>query len=87
MEASAVVFFGISAFSPPARNKVLNIRSGFNPFRPMSYALNQVTSASAKPRFAGRQPSIRGGVPRVTTRPVRNGCGKRGFPLEGVLSK
>jgi glutamyl-tRNA reductase len=45
----------------------------------------QVTSASAKPRFAGRQPSIRGGVPRVTTWPVRNGPGKRGFPPCGVL--
>jgi hypothetical protein len=28
----------------------------------------QVMSASAKPRLAGRQPSIRGGVPRVRTR-------------------
>jgi len=45
----------------------------------------QVTSASAKPRFAGRQPSSRGGVPRVTTWPVRNGPGKRGFPRCGVL--
>ncbi|VXB22938.1 hypothetical protein ARTHRO8AJ_160092 [Arthrobacter sp. 8AJ] len=63
------------------RNKALNNCRGFNPGRPMSYAFMQVTSASAKPRFAGRQPSIRGGVPRVTTRPVRSGCGKRGFPV------
>ncbi|MDQ0800671.1 selenocysteine lyase/cysteine desulfurase [Arthrobacter sp. SLBN-112] len=51
----------------------------------MFYAFIQVTSASAKPRFAGRQPSIRGGVPRVTTRPVRSGYGKRGFHHAGVL--
>lgn len=30
----------------------------------------KVTSASAKPRFAGRQPSFRGGVPRVKTWPA-----------------
>lgn len=71
MGASAVVFFDKSPGVRARRNKSLNIRAGFKPPRTMSYALKQVTSASAKPRFAGRQPSIRGGVPRVTTRPVR----------------
>ncbi|KSU72692.1 hypothetical protein AS031_15600 [Pseudarthrobacter enclensis] len=41
--------------------------------------LAQVMSASAKPRLAGRQPSIRGGVPRVRTWPSGKGPdGKRG---------
>src|SRR5690606_32396955 len=45
------------------------------------YDQQQVTSASVKPRLAGRQPSIRGGVPRVMTRPDTNRCtGKRGPP-------
>ena len=37
-------------------------------------------SASAKPRLAGRQPSHRGGVPRVRTWPVvaTRRAGKRG---------
>ena len=33
-----------------------------------SYHRQQVMSASAKPRLAGRQPSFRGGVPRAKTR-------------------
>ncbi|GAA2039599.1 hypothetical protein GCM10009800_27230 [Nocardiopsis rhodophaea] len=32
------------------------------------YSATQVMSASVKPRLAGRQPSFRGGVPRVKTR-------------------
>jgi hypothetical protein len=40
-------------------------------------------SASDKPRLAGRQPSNRGGVPRVKTWPVdaTRRAGKRGEPL------
>ena len=40
-------------------------------------------SASDKPRLAGRQPSYRGGVPRVKTWPVdaTRRAGKRGEPL------
>ena len=40
-------------------------------------------SASDKPRLAGRQPSNRGGVPRVKTWPVdaTRRSGKRGEPL------
>ena len=36
--------------------------------RPVCYISAQVTSTSVKPRLAGRQPSFRGGVPRVRTR-------------------
>ena len=46
------------------------------------YSLHQVTSASVKPRLAGRQPSVRGGVPRVMTRSGTTVPGKRG-PLAG----
>ncbi len=42
-----------------------------------------VTSASAKPRFAGRQPSFRGGVPRVTTRPYQVHGSASAEPPEG----
>src|SRR5690349_10739551 len=44
-------------------------------------------SASAKPRLAGRQPSNRGGVPRVRTWPsARCGLGKRGFSAEEAMT-
>jgi hypothetical protein len=37
---------------------------------PPCVAFGQVMSASVKPRLAGRQPSDRGGVPRVMTGPA-----------------
>jgi hypothetical protein len=74
------VFYSVKRENTIRRNKGLNKRRPLWKAPERALAFLQVTSASAKPRFAGRQPSIRGGVPRVTTRPVRNGCGKRGFP-------
>jgi hypothetical protein len=46
---------------------------------------NSVMSASFEPRLAGRQPSNRGGVPRVMTRlsSHRRLHGKRGSALTG----
>ena len=43
-------------------------------------------SASAKPRLAGRQPFLRGGVPRVTTWRAPSGVRKRG-PGPGSLAR
>ena len=46
-------------------------------------------SASVKPRLAGRQPSNRGGVPRVMTRLSSHHRlrGKRGSAVTGPLSR
>lgn len=46
-------------------------------------------SASVKPRLAGRQPSNRGGVPRVMTRLSSHNwlSGKRGSATNGPLSQ
>ena len=45
------------------------------------YDRRQVKSSSAKPRLVGRQPSTRGGVPRVKTRPIaESAMSKRGPP-------
>jgi len=42
----------------------------FSVLPPAPYSGLQVMSASIEPRLAGRQPSVRGGVPRVKTRRV-----------------
>lgn len=44
------------------------ISIGFDGYARSLAGSGPVTSASAKPRLAGRQPSNRGGVPRVMTR-------------------
>ena len=51
--------------------------------RVFGYLLAQVMSASAKPRLAGRQPSYRGGVPRVKTGPVAPCDGQARAPRRG----
>ena len=50
---------------------------------------SSVMSASVKPRLAGRQPSNRGGVPRVMTRLSSHNRlrGKRGSALTGPPSR
>src|SRR6478609_6494974 len=68
---------------PPARRSGLTSRDitpeGWAASGRRRYRRAQVMSASVKPRLAGRQPSSRGGVLRVTTRSARaRGAGKRG---------
>ncbi|GAB4594413.1 hypothetical protein MOKP4_07310 [Mycobacterium avium subsp. hominissuis] len=70
--------------SPPAHRRVAT--GELAPGRHSKIVFVSVMSASIKPRLAGRQPSNRGGVPRVMTRLSSHHnrlSGKRGSAMTG----